>query len=329
MMEADLIVVGGGPAGLSAAVRAAWIGTLPSSSILPLRIVVLEGCASLGGLTRWQPVRTFAPHMFFAQPDLAKMVDWCIQHGVEIRHEEVVALSRAGDHMAVRTASNEYRCGALVIAAGMRRSFEAEPSLYRSRKLFFVPTTEDGFVATLVADLEERRGAGTVVVCGTERATAFFNAVRRAAVLSEVVCVAEPPYTKAPDSGVLRARVVNLSEEGGGVRVSLVEEASVLAQEKQAHAVIFDLESYERLGTALRDFGSLGLDVTSGFVHADRAMRTNVPGIFCAGDVSGPPFAVAKALSEGMVAGFSAYSYLHEQKTGHVPNLYPYVPLPT
>ena len=328
MVEADLIVVGGGPAGLSAAVRAAWLGTLPPSSVLRLRIIVLEACSSLGGLARWQQVRTFAPRMVFGEPDLAMLVEGCRQRGVEIRREEVVALSRAGDRNLARTASNEYACDALVIAAGLRRSFEAEPSLYRSRKLFFVPTTEEGFLAALVADLEGKRGARKLVVCGTEKATAFFHAVRSAATRSEVLCVAEPPYVKAPDGGAVRARVVDLSEEGGGVRVSLVEEGSGVAQEIPADAVILDLESYERLGTALRDFGSLGLDITNGFVRADRAMRTNVPGVFCAGDVSGPPFAVAKALSEGMVAGFSAYSYLHEKKTGRVPDLYPYVPLP-
>lgn len=328
MIEADLIVVGGGPAGLSAAVRAAWLGTLPPSSVLRLRIIVLEACASLGGLTRWQPVRTFAPRMFFAEDELAALVEGCAQRGVEIRHEEVLALSQAGDRKVVRTATSEYDCGALVIAAGMKRSFEAEPGLYRSRKLLFVPTTDHGFLSSLVADLEGKRGARKLVVCGTARATGFFQAVRTAAALSEVVCIAEPPYTVGPDEGAERARVVDLSENGGGVRVSLAAEGSGLARELDADAVIFDLESYERLGTALRDFGSLGLDVRSGFVQADRAMRTNVPGVFCAGDVSGPPFAVAKALSEGMIAGFSAYAYLHERKTGQAPDLYPYVPLP-
>ena len=49
-------------------------------------------------------------------------------------------------------------------------------------------------------------------------------------------------------------------------------------------------------------------------IKVDRMQRTNVPGIYAAGDVCGPPYQVAKALGEGCVAGLNASRYAREYK---------------
>ena len=49
-----------------------------------------------------------------------------------------------------------------------------------------------------------------------------------------------------------------------------------------------------------------GLEVENGFVKVDRAMATNLPGVFAAGDCTGGPLQVSKAIGEGQVAGQSA-----------------------
>ncbi len=46
------------------------------------------------------------------------------------------------------------------------------------------------------------------------------------------------------------------------------------------------------------------------FVVTDKQQATNVPGLFAAGDVCGPPFQMAKAVGEGCVAGISAATYV-------------------
>ena len=51
----------------------------------------------------------------------------------------------------------------------------------------------------------------------------------------------------------------------------------------------------------------LGLAVDdSGNLAVDQNQATNVPGIFGAGDVTGPPWQIAKAVGEGCVAGIRA-----------------------
>jgi thioredoxin reductase (NADPH) len=57
-----------------------------------------------------------------------------------------------------------------------------------------------------------------------------------------------------------------------------------------------------------------GLAVENGYVTVDRKMATNLPGVFAAGDCTGGPLQVSKAVGEGLIAGQSAAIYVAEQK---------------
>ena len=58
--------------------------------------------------------------------------------------------------------------------------------------------------------------------------------------------------------------------------------------------------------------GSLlpSLETDKGHIKVDRAMRTNIAGVFAAGDCTGTPYQVSKAAGEGQVAALSAVDYL-------------------
>lgn len=49
-----------------------------------------------------------------------------------------------------------------------------------------------------------------------------------------------------------------------------------------------------------------GLEMEGAFIRVDRQMRTSVPGVFAAGDCTGLPLQVAKAVGEGCVAALAA-----------------------
>ena len=53
-----------------------------------------------------------------------------------------------------------------------------------------------------------------------------------------------------------------------------------------------------------------GLSLEGGYVAVDREMRTNIPGVFAAGDCTGLPLQMAKAVGEGLVAGQKAAEHL-------------------
>ena len=47
----------------------------------------------------------------------------------------------------------------------------------------------------------------------------------------------------------------------------------------------------------------------NGFVTVDRNMAANLPGVFAAGDCTGSPLQVSKAVGEGLVAGQKAAAF--------------------
>ena len=55
-----------------------------------------------------------------------------------------------------------------------------------------------------------------------------------------------------------------------------------------------------------------GLAVENGYLKVDRNMSTNLPGVFAAGDCTGLPLQVSKAVGEGLVAGLRAAEYLDQ-----------------
>jgi len=55
-----------------------------------------------------------------------------------------------------------------------------------------------------------------------------------------------------------------------------------------------------------------GLQMEDGVIAVDRSMRTNIPGAFAAGDCTGKPLQVAKAVGEGNIAAISAAEYIQK-----------------
>ncbi|NIA04437.1 MAG: FAD-dependent oxidoreductase [Proteobacteria bacterium] len=50
------------------------------------------------------------------------------------------------------------------------------------------------------------------------------------------------------------------------------------------------------------------------YIDTNRRQETNIPGIYAAGDIAGPPFQMAKAVGEGCVAGMAAATYAGKLK---------------
>jgi thioredoxin reductase (NADPH) len=53
-----------------------------------------------------------------------------------------------------------------------------------------------------------------------------------------------------------------------------------------------------------------GLEFEGNVIKVDRAMATNIPGVYAAGDCTGAPYQLAKAVGEGLVAALSAVKYI-------------------
>ena len=88
--------------------------------------------------------------------------------------------------------------------------------------------------------------------------------------------------------------------------------------EGKVEALVADDTEYPAEGVfILRDTVAAGvllpnLALDGGHIAVDRSMKTNVPGVFAAGDCTGPPYQIAKAVGEGNIAALSADAYIKE-----------------
>jgi thioredoxin reductase (NADPH) len=56
-----------------------------------------------------------------------------------------------------------------------------------------------------------------------------------------------------------------------------------------------------------------GLHIENGFILVDFTQATNLPGVFAAGDCTGKPWQISRAVGQGQVAALSAIHYLSEE----------------
>ena len=59
-----------------------------------------------------------------------------------------------------------------------------------------------------------------------------------------------------------------------------------------------------------------GLETEGARVVVNRQFATNRPGVFAAGDLTGAPYQIAKAVGEGATAGLSAAAYVAAAENG-------------
>jgi thioredoxin reductase (NADPH) len=109
----DVIIIGGGPAGLAAAIH---------SSIYGFRTLVLEKDERVGGMaTRARGIDNYPgfPGKISGLRLMGKMINQAEKNGAEVHaSEEVIHLSLRGREKTVETRLGKYQCRALILATG-------------------------------------------------------------------------------------------------------------------------------------------------------------------------------------------------------------------
>ena len=109
----DVIVIGGGPAGLTAATYIRRAGK---------SVLVIEKAAFGGQITRSSNVENFPGYISVSGAQIGDMLlEQAMNQGAEVELEEVVSVAAAGKEKTVVCASGaEYTCRALIIATGAK-----------------------------------------------------------------------------------------------------------------------------------------------------------------------------------------------------------------
>lgn len=279
-MEHDIIVLGGGPAGLSAAVaarsrnRSVLVISNPMEDSPLARAERIDNYLGLPGLTGLELIKTMEQH--------------ADNMGVKRLTGRVNAIIAWNGAFALTVGSDVYQGGALVLAPGVVRTakYPGEDKLL-GRGVSYCATC-DGMLY---------RGRRVTVVGRTK------DAPEEANFLQSLGCQVTYVSKERPEE--LKQEIEHLP----GTKLEVVGEDKVTALRVDGAEHPCDGVFILRQAVAPGDLLS-GLAIAEGAITVDRNMATNLEGVFAAGDCTGQPWQVAKAVGEGLVAGEHAAEYL-------------------
>lgn len=343
MENRDLVVVGGGPAGYVAAIRARQLGarvTLIEESALG-GLCLNRGCIPMKVLLRGaefaeapRKAKDYGVDLDAAQVDLGRMIarkDMVVRTvtgGVRLLLEgngvEVVAgrgrlvSASAAEVMLPDGSVTSVESSSVLIATG---ASPARPRVSGGDKVL---TTDDALTLTEIPPsmliLGGRAiGLGFATIfsrLGTEVTIAEESARLLPEMDAEIVSALERDLRRQKIKVLVSAVLKEVREApGGGCEVVLSvggEEVSIGAQ----CVLAADDRKTNLEGLGLEE---LGVDLHREGIRVDSRMRTSVPGVLAAGDVVGEPRLAHAAFAEGRIAAENALGKEAEMDYSAVP----------
>lgn len=301
----DLIIVGAGPAGLSAGIYGARSG---------LKTMIIEEKMA-GGTTSDAPIVENYPG--FAQisgGELAeKMTNHCKKVGVTIRElEPVSSLNIQSDEKIVTTHKAEHRAKTLIISTGSHYREIGVPGEkeFRGRGVSYCAVCDGPF-------FKDKRVL--VIGGGNSAATAILYL---SGVVGEVLVVHRRHAFRAEEA------LVKEIERRKNVQVLWNTEVhEILGERLVSRVVLFDNKKgqtrelevagvFVQVGEAPNSqiAKEAGVEVNEhGYIKTDIFQRTNVLGVYAAGDVTNHPVKqVGTAVGQGITAALEAYAYIRQ-----------------
>ena len=292
----DVVIIGAGPAGLQAAIHASRrkvsvlvLGKEHKSSLFKAHVENLCCLFNTTGQAMLEAGRRQAENFgsHFLDADILK---------ISARDDSYLLETEEGRHVT---------CRALVLATGTARNslrVKGEKELVGKGVSYCVDCDGNFY-----------RGEEVAVV-GSESAAAD-GALTLAEIAGTVhlICddlkISDALLARLQSSKVVVHHNAKVKEIAGDGKVNalVLEDGTTLL----TTGVFVELgaKGLMELATSL----GVALDDEMRFIRTDKGQRTNVPGIFAAGDICGPPWQVAKAVGEGCVAGLNAADYVRKR----------------
>lgn len=304
--KADLLIVGGGPAGYTAGLYAARAS---------LSTIVIEQGMPGGQIATSDAVDNYPgiPHIGGAELG-QKMQEHAEEAGVQTAYEMVTSLDRDESGLfSVHTDSTVYEAPAVIVTTGATprtAGFGGEDS-YRGRGVSYCATCDGMFY----------RGKKVFVVGGGN--SACEEALYLARIASDVTMVVRKDHFRASKGMVSRLLsqenvtvryLTSIDHVDGGQLLSSItfrnNESGELVTESYPEGSfgIFVFTGNDPQTDLVKDYVDLGPDAG---VLTDDNMATKTPGLFCAGDVRTKRLRqVITAAADGAIAATAAYHYI-------------------
>jgi thioredoxin reductase (NADPH) len=312
MRDFDLVIVGAGVAGLTAAMFAGRYG---------LKLAVVEQLGAGGQIINAERIENFPGFpqglgghelgpLLHEQAEAAgaEFVLDTVQ-GLEVQGLEVQALEASGAHRIVRCAGESLRAPAIIIAAGsaLRPLGLAGEETFLGRGVSHCASCDGAFFAGLEVCVV---GGGDSAL---DEALVLADHAARVTVIhrGESLDAQHALRNKAAANGKIEIVLQTVVKEIVGadavsaVRLRDLATGATHQREVRGVFVYVGLEPYTAF---LRDV--LALDAT-GHIETDINMRTSLAGVFAAGDIRQHSVAqLAAAAGDGATAAISAFRYL-------------------
>lgn len=278
MLVLDVAIIGGGPAALSAALNCRQrnktvtiFGRSLDSSLLfaAEKVDNYLGLPDMGGE---ELLNTFYAH--------------AMKNGVEFKEARISQIMSMGDSYMINAENEFIQAKAIILATGLSKSKGIAGEMEYLGKGVSYCATCDGMLY---------RSKKVVVVAENEEGEAEANFL--ADICSEVLYV---PLYQPVMSLKDNVKVVNGKPKavlGENDRVTGLE----LADETLGCDGIFFAKNSMPPESLL-----FGLETEGKNIVVNRKMETNLPRVYAAGDCTGAPYQIAKAVGEGLVAALSA-----------------------
>ena len=294
--EVDIVIIGAGPAGLTAGIYAARSG---------LKTVVLEKNVIGGQVSITPLVENWPGVQSIPGRQLMELISAQARNYVQILEGEDVLEVKIGKHLEVISSKRRYQAKAVILATGAvaRKLNVPGEERYSGHGVSYCATC-DGFffrekpvvivgcgnTALTDALYLKNLGASVTVVCHGSRLTGD-------ASLQEAVAQGKIPVLFDTEveaiSGTSQVKTVTLKDRQSGTSRTLEVEGVFVA-----------------VGTVPNNRIALELGVTvapEGYVVVDRSGRTNIPRILAAGDLTGGVRQIVTAVGSGATASVTAF----------------------
>lgn len=291
----DVAIVGCGPAGIQAAIHAArrkarvlMLGRPAGSALLRGHI---ENYAFVAGVTPGEDL-------------LRAGLDQVRGFGAELVEEDLLHLVQEEGGFLLRLESGrEIRAGAVILAMGTSKKKLGVPGEkeFLGRGVSYCVDCDANFFRK--ADVCVA-GSGSAAVDG---ALTLEKTAGKVSLIAEKLEVSPELEKRLAASAVERVEGKIARIEGEmprGVTAVALADGRTLAVE----GVFIEMGAKGTLDLATQLGVALDSD-TMRHIAVNRRQETNVPGVYAAGDITGPPFQMAKAVGEGCVAGLEAAAW--------------------
>lgn len=297
----DLIIIGAGPAGITASIYAA-------RKMMDVLII----SSDIGGQTNWTAsVDNYTGYQFIKGADLReKFRDHLKQFKVEVKEGETVsAAEKTAGLFKVRTNKGEYASRTLLIASGRshrKLGVEGEDE-FLGKGVAYCATCDAPLFKDAVVAVAGGGNSALDACLQLEKIAKQVYLINKAVTFKADQLLVEKALASPKIKVFLGDNIIEILGDKFVNAIRLEQNGKI--EELEVEGVFIEIGS-----VSSSDFIKAADKNKAGEIFINCRCETNIPGLFAAGDVTDVPAKqIIVACGEGAKAALSAYSYINNK----------------